>query len=123
MEIAIADAGGSVLGFALDLVSEDAQCTAEGGQLAASKLAGDAQILVALGPSCSSGARVGAPILWNAGIAAIGIGASAPALTAPDRPEGFAGYLRVVPNDVKQAGFAADYRRQGEAVQDGRHHP
>jgi branched-chain amino acid transport system substrate-binding protein len=109
VEIAIADAGGSLLGFQLKLVSEDAQCTAEGGQLAASKLAGDKRILVALGPSCSSGARVGAPILWNAGIAAVGIGASAPALTAADRPPGFAGYLRVVPNDVKQAGFAANY--------------
>ena len=49
----------------------------EGTQSAFYELAGDAQILVALGPSCSSGARVGAPILWNAGIAAIGIGASA----------------------------------------------
>ena len=78
---------------------------------------------VALGPSCSSGARVGAPILWSAGIPAIGIGASAPALTAPDRPEGFAGYLRVVPNDVKQAGFAADYAAKVKQVQDGRHHP
>jgi branched-chain amino acid transport system substrate-binding protein len=109
MEVAISDAGKAVSGFPVKLLSEDAQCTAEGGQLAASKLAGAPQLLVALGPSCSSGARSGAPILWKAGIPTIGIGSSAPALTAPDRPAEFAGFLRVVPNDIDQATFAAHY--------------
>ncbi|MDQ0472098.1 branched-chain amino acid ABC transporter substrate-binding protein [Labrys wisconsinensis] len=109
MEVAISDAGSQISGFPIKLLSEDAQCTAEGGQLAASKLAGTSQLLVALGPSCSSGARSGAPILWKAGVPTIGIGSSAPALTDPGRPEGFAGFMRVVPNDIDQAAFAAHY--------------
>ncbi|MQT14756.1 branched-chain amino acid ABC transporter substrate-binding protein [Segnochrobactrum spirostomi] len=108
-EIAIGDAGGSVLGFPVKLIGEDAQCTAEGGQTAASKLAGNRQIVVVVGPSCSSGARVGAPILWNVGISSIAFGATSPALTAPDRPDGFKGFLRSVPNDLKSGQFTAAY--------------
>lgn len=109
MEVAISNAGEVVPGFEVKLVSEDAQCTAEGGQLAASKLAGVANLVVALGPSCSSSARAGVPILWKTHIPSIGIGSSAPTLTAPDRPAEFAGFLRVVPNDLDQAGFAGHY--------------
>ncbi|MBS7540061.1 branched-chain amino acid ABC transporter substrate-binding protein [Ancylobacter lacus] len=108
-EVAIKDFGGAVLGHPVKLLGEDAQCTAEGGQTAATKLAGNKQILAVLGPSCSSGARVGAPILWRAGIPSVAIGATAPALTAPDRPDGFKGFQRVVPNDLKSAKFTADY--------------
>ncbi|MFK8250625.1 branched-chain amino acid ABC transporter substrate-binding protein [Ancylobacter terrae] len=108
-EVAIKDFGGSVLGFPVKLVGEDAQCTAEGGQTAATKLAGNKQVLVVLGPSCSSGARVGAPILWRAGIPSVAIGATAPALTAADRPDGFKGFQRVVPNDLKSAAFTVQY--------------
>ena len=107
--IAIKDADGKVLGFPVKLVGEDAQCTAEGGQTAATKLATDRQIVAVIGPSCSSGARVGAPILWNVGIPSVAFGASSPSLTAADRPNGFMGFLRVIPNDLKSAGFLADY--------------
>lgn len=108
-EVAIKDAGGKVLGFPVKLMGEDAQCTAEGGQTAATKLAGNKQIVAVLGPSCSSGARAGAPILWKAGIPSVAFGATAPALTAADRPDGFKGFLRVVPNDLKSAAFLAAY--------------
>lgn len=108
-EVAIKDAGGKVLGFTVKLVGEDAQCTAEGGQTAATKLAGNKQIVAVLGPSCSSGARAGAPILWKIGIPSVAIGATAPALTAADRPDGFKGFLRVVPNDLKSSAFTASY--------------
>lgn len=107
--LAIADAGGEVLGFPVKLLSEDAQCTAEGGQTAATKLAGNRQLLAVLGPSCSSGARVGAPILWNVGIPSVAFGATAPVLTAADRPADFQGFLRVIPNDLKSAEFAVGY--------------
>lgn len=108
-ELAIKDSGGEILGFPVKLLGEDAQCTAEGGQTAATKLAGNKQVVAVLGSTCSSGARVGAPILWNVGIPSVAFGATAPALTAPDRPDGFKGFLRVVPNDLKGAAFTADY--------------
>ncbi|KAA6488610.1 branched-chain amino acid ABC transporter substrate-binding protein [Agrobacterium sp. SHOUNA12C] len=108
-EIAIADQGGKVLDFPVKLLGEDAQCTAEGGQTAATKLAGNKQIIAVVGPTCSSGARAGLPILANAGIPSVGIGATAPALTAADRPAEFKGFLRVVPNDLLSASFTVDY--------------
>ncbi|HSI40901.1 MAG TPA: branched-chain amino acid ABC transporter substrate-binding protein [Xanthobacteraceae bacterium] len=107
-EVAIKDFG-AVLGHPVKLMGEDAQCTAEGGQTAATKLAGNKQLLAVLGPSCSSGARVGAPILWRAGIPSVAFGATAPALTAVDRPDGFKGFLRVIPNDLKSSAFTAAY--------------
>lgn len=111
-ELAIKDAGGAVDGFAVRLTGEDAQCTAEGGQTAATKLAGNKQMVAVVGPSCSSGARVGAPILWNAGIASVATGATAPGLTAADRSPNFAGFLRAVPNDRESGIFSAKYARE-----------
>jgi branched-chain amino acid transport system substrate-binding protein len=108
-DLAIKDEGSTVLGFSVKLLGEDAQCTAEGGQTAATKMAGNKQILVVLGSSCSSGARVGAPILWNVGISSVAFGATSPALTAAGRPEGFKGFLRVIPNDLKSGDFTAGY--------------
>ncbi|TBW35485.1 branched-chain amino acid ABC transporter substrate-binding protein [Siculibacillus lacustris] len=110
-ELALKDFGGKVRGFPVKFNTEDAQCTAEGGQTAATKLAANRQLVAVVGPSCSSGARVGAPILWNLGIPSIGIGATAPGLTATDRPAGFKGFLRVVPNDLKSAEFQVDWVR------------
>ena len=76
-EIAIKDAGGKVLGFTVKLVGEDAHCTAEGGQTAATELAGNKQIVAVLGPSCSSGARAVPPSCGSSAFPAIGIGATA----------------------------------------------
>ena len=111
-ELAIRDFG-QIDGFDVKFVTEDAQCTAEAGQTAATKLAGDAQILAVVGPSCSSGARVGAPILWNVGIPSIATGATAPNLTAPDRSEGLHGFLRAIANDSVSSALGADYAING----------
>src|SRR5512147_2998554 len=71
VEIAIDDKGGKVLGFSIKLTVQDTGCNAEGGQAAATKLAADPTILAAIGSSCSSEARPGAPILWKAGMATV----------------------------------------------------
>ena len=111
-ELAIRDFG-QINGFDVKFVTEDAQCTAEGGQTAATKLAGDAQIVAVVGPSCSSGARVGAPILWNVGIPSIATGATAPNLTAPDRAPGLHGFLRAIANDSVSSALGAEYAVNG----------
>jgi len=99
----------TILGHEVRLVVEDGLCTAEGGQAAATRLAADPQVVAELGPECSSTATASAPILWNAGISTVATGASAPNLTAPDRPDGLKGFVRTFSNDRAQGVADADY--------------
>jgi branched-chain amino acid transport system substrate-binding protein len=102
VEIAFDDHDNKLLGHPLQLIAEDGQCSAEGGQTAATKLSTNEKILVVIGPDCSSSATAGAPVLWKAGMASIGTSATAPSLTAPGRDPGLQGYLRTVYNDQEQ---------------------
>ena len=108
-EIAIDDWDNKVAGHPIKLIVEDSQCNAEGGQTAATKLASNQNIVVVIGPDCSSAATPGAPILWNAGIASIGTSTTAPSLTAPDRKPGYHGYMRTIYNDLAAGAADADY--------------
>lgn len=111
MAIAVKDVGGTIAGRPIKIVVEDAQCTAEGGQAAATKLATNRGVAIVVGPSCSSSARVGAPILWNAGVTDIGTTASAPSLTDPNRPPVFDGFVRLIPSDKEAAVVSAKYAK------------
>lgn len=102
VQVAFKDLGDKVLGHPLKLVSEDDQCNAEGGQTAATKLASNPQIVVVLGPACSSVATPGAPILWQQGIVNICTACTAPALTASDRKPEYDGFARTVFSDREQ---------------------
>jgi branched-chain amino acid transport system substrate-binding protein len=107
--IAFQDVGGKVLGHPLKLDTEDDQCNAEGGQTAATKLASNPQIIVVLGPACSSVATPGAPILWQQGITNICTACTAPALTAPTRKPEYDGFARTVFSDSEQGKADATY--------------
>jgi len=109
VEIAIDDKGGKLLGHEIKLTGEDSGCNAEGGTAAATKLAADPTIVVAIGSNCSSEARPGVPILWKAGIATISPSNTAPFLTAPDRGPDYDGYLRTAHNDKVQGAVAAQF--------------
>jgi branched-chain amino acid transport system substrate-binding protein len=110
VEIAIEDKGGKVLGFPIKLSVQDTGCNAEGGQAAATKLAADPTIIAAIGSSCSSEARPGAPILWKAGIATVSPSATSPDLTDPTkRGREFDGFLRTAHNDKIQGAIAAEF--------------
>ena len=108
IELAIGDAG-KVLGHTVKLIGEDSLCNAEGGQTAATKLAANASVVVAIGSSCSSEAVPGAPILWKAGIATVSPSNTAPKLTDPQRGPDYAGYLRTAHNDKVQGATAATF--------------
>ena len=108
-EIALDDAGGMVAGHKVKLVVEDSQCNAEGGQTAATKLASNQNMVVVVGPDCSSAGTPGGPILWKAGIPSVATSTTAPSLTAPDRPEGLHGYLRTIYNDLSAGAADAEY--------------
>lgn len=108
-EIAIKDAGGSLLGHKLVLDAQDDTCNAEGGQTAATKLASTPNVVIVIGPGCSSAATPAAPILWQAGLTNIGTACTAPALTAANRKPEYDGFARTVFSDVDQAASDADY--------------
>lgn len=109
IDIAIEDKGGKILGFPIKLTGQDTGCNAEGGQAAATKLAADPTIVAAVGSNCSSAARPGAPILWNAGIPTVSPSNTAPYLTDPKRGPEFNGYLRTAHNDTIQGAVAAEF--------------
>jgi branched-chain amino acid transport system substrate-binding protein len=109
VEIAFKDLGGKVMGHPLKLNTEDDQCSAEGGQTAATKLAANPQTIVVLGPACSSVATPAAPILWQQGITMICTACTAPALTAHDRKPEYNGFARTVFSDSEQGKADATY--------------
>ncbi|HLW60196.1 MAG TPA: branched-chain amino acid ABC transporter substrate-binding protein [bacterium] len=111
IEIAIDDMHGKFMGHDIKLIGEDSGCNAEGGQTAATKVAANASVVVAIGGSCSSETVPGAPILWKAGIASVSPSATAPKLTDPARGPDFDGFLRVVHNDKVQGERAATFVR------------
>lgn len=102
VEIAIADWSNTLVGHPIRLNAEDSQCSAEGGQIAATKLASNPNTVAVIGPSCSSEATPAAPILWKAGIVDIGTSSTAPSLTAADRADSFQGFARTVFSDAEQ---------------------
>lgn len=109
VEIAIDDKGGKILGFPIKLTVQDTGCNAEGGQVAATKIAADPTVVAAIGSNCSSEARPGAPILWKAGIATVSPSNTAPFLTDPKRGPEYDGYLRTAHNDKVQGAVAAEF--------------
>ena len=108
-EIALDDWNNEVAGHPIKFIVEDSQCNAEGGQTAATKLASNQNIVVVVGPDCSSAATPGAPILWNAGIPSVATSTTAPSLTAADRKPGYHGYIRTIYNDLAAGAADADY--------------
>ena len=125
VEIAFDDTGGTLVGHRIKLQAEDSQCTAEGGQTAATKLASNQKIVGVLGAACSSATVPGAPILWKSGIVSIGITPTSPIITAPDRSSDFDGFVRVIWNDLWAGKLTAEWAyneegaRKAAAIHDG----
>jgi len=111
IEIAIDDKHGMLLGHPIKLVGEDSGCNPEGGTTAATKVAANTDVVVAIGSSCSSEAVPGAPILWKAGIATVSPSNTAPKLTDPNRGPDYDGYLRTAHNDLIQGKVGATFVR------------
>jgi branched-chain amino acid transport system substrate-binding protein len=109
VEVAIKDIGGKLLGHPIKFNAEDSLCNAEGGQTAATKLAANPATVIVVGPSCSSEATPGAPILWKAGITSIGTSPTAPSLTLPTRKPEYDGFVRTVYSDADQGAADAKY--------------
>ncbi|MDW8064802.1 MAG: branched-chain amino acid ABC transporter substrate-binding protein [Anaerolineae bacterium] len=107
IEIAIDDVGGELLGHKIELIGEDTGCSPEGGQAAATSLAAKPKIVAIVGTSCSSEARVLAPVIDKAGLVMISPSNTAPDLTDPAKH--VEAYLRTAHNDKVQGRVAAEF--------------
>jgi branched-chain amino acid transport system substrate-binding protein len=108
VEIAVKEKG-KLVGHPIKFAAEDSLCNAEGGQTAATKLAANPKLAIVIGPSCSSEATPGAPILWKAGITSIGTSPTAPKLTAENRGAQYDGFVRTCYSDILQGASDAKY--------------
>jgi branched-chain amino acid transport system substrate-binding protein len=108
-QIAVDDKGGKLLDHDINLTTEDALCTVDGGAAAAAKLAADNTIVGLVGGSCSDEAVGGIQALTNAGLTTISPSQTRPALTAPDRGPEYAGYLRTAHSDAFQGKAVAEF--------------
>lgn len=107
IEMAIDDLGGQLLGHKIELTGEDSGCNPEGGQAAATRLAANPRIVAIVGSSCSSEARVGAPIIDQAGLVMVSPSVTAPDLTDPAKH--VEGFLRVAHNVKVEGRVAAEF--------------
>ena len=109
VQIAVDDKGGKLLGFDINLTTEDGLCTVDGGAAAAQKMASDNTIVGLIGSSCSDETVGGVAALTNAGLTTISPSNTRPALTAPDRDATFAGYARTAHSDAFQGKAVAEF--------------
>ena len=84
VELAILDRDSALLGHDIELVVEDSQCSAEGGQAAAQRLTADPFIVGVIGTNCSSAAQGAMPIINDAGMVMIAPSNTSPSLTNED---------------------------------------
>ena len=108
VELAVADFG-AFMGHDIELTAEDSACSPEGGQSAATRIAANENVIGVVGTSCSGAAEPAIPIIGDAGMVMISASNTAPRLTASDRPDSFAGYLRTAHNDLFQGRVAAEF--------------
>ncbi|HXF37020.1 MAG TPA: branched-chain amino acid ABC transporter substrate-binding protein [Actinomycetota bacterium] len=99
---------GQILGHDVELVEEDEQCTAEGGQAGATRLAADPKLVAVFGTTCSSAALgVADTILGEQGILLISGSNTNPNLTAEGVHNPF--YARTAHNDKIQGAVVAEF--------------
>jgi branched-chain amino acid transport system substrate-binding protein len=108
VELAIADKG-KLLNHDIELTSQDAGCTPEGGATAATALAADKTIVGLVGSTCSDETVGGIASLTNAGLTTISPSNTRPALTDPSRGPEYAGYLRTAHSDAFQGKAVAEF--------------
>lgn len=109
IQVAADDVDNKIAGHPIRFLVEDTGCNAEGGQTAATKIAANTQTVLALGGACSSATTPAAPLLWKAGVPNISTSASSPALTSPDRGDGYEAFIRVIYNDLWAGKEVADW--------------
>jgi branched-chain amino acid transport system substrate-binding protein len=116
VDLAIKQANDSnaIPGWKLEISAQDDQATPDVGKNAATKLAGDEDVIGVVGTLNSSVAQSVQPVLSSAGIAQISPANTNPTLTkgakyATDPKRAYPGYFRTCTTDDVQGPFAAKY--------------
>jgi branched-chain amino acid transport system substrate-binding protein len=123
VEIATEDKG-EILGHSIELVGEDSECSAEGGQKALTKLVSDPSLIGIIGTNCSSAGEPASKIASDAGMVLISPSNTAPSLTDPNLTWN-PGYLRSCHNDKVQGAAMAQFAynelgiRKAATIHDG----
>lgn len=112
IELAIAQRDAQLLGHPITLQKEDELCSAEGGTMAALRLAADPQIVGIIGTSCSGAAVSAAQVVSEEGLVMVSGLNTAPSLTAMGGARGAnwqPGYFRTMYNGMQMAHTAARF--------------
>jgi branched-chain amino acid transport system substrate-binding protein len=115
VELAVKQANekGTVPGWTLEVDAQDDQATPDTGKNAATKLAGDDEVVGVVGTLNSSVAQSVQPVLNSSNIAMVSPANTNPTLTQgadPSKPErAYASYFRTCTTDAVQGPFAAKY--------------
>lgn len=104
-QMAAEEFGGDINGFKLELISEDDQCSGEGGTTVANKIVANPQVVGAISFMCSSGEIPGTEVLDKAHIVSISPSATAVQVTA----RGLATVNRTAFNDAIQGPAVANF--------------
>ncbi|MBN1309892.1 MAG: branched-chain amino acid ABC transporter substrate-binding protein [Anaerolineae bacterium] len=96
-----------VAGFSFETVKTDTECSASGGEAAATELISDTKIAAVIGPDCSSACQGAVPIFDEAHYTAISPGCGASDLSDSVLHHG--AFLRTIPPDTAEGYLAAQY--------------
>ena len=112
VELALLARDYTLLDREIELVLEDSLCTAEGGQVAAQRLAADPTVAGAIGTNCSSAAQGAIPIISETGMVMIAPSNTSPSLTNADIAAGGShqpGYFRTSQNGLIEGMRLAEF--------------
>jgi uncharacterized protein YjbI with pentapeptide repeats/ABC-type branched-subunit amino acid transport system substrate-binding protein len=106
MEIALEDMG-EVLGHPIRIIELDSACSEDQGAAMAARLAENQWLIGAVGTTCGAPTYAAASVLSDEGMVLISPSVTTAWLTNPEFQQ--AGFLRVIPNDLKQAEMVAEF--------------
>lgn len=112
VELALLARDYMLLDHEIELVVEDSLCTAEGGQVAAQRLAADPTVVGAIGTNCSSAAQGAMPIISESGMVMIAPSNTSPSLTNDNIATGgshLPGYFRTSQNGLIEGMRLAEF--------------
>lgn len=112
VELALLARDYTLLDREIELALEDSLCTAEGGQVAAQRLAADPTVAGAIGTNCSSAAQGAIPIISESGMVMIAPSNTSPSLTNADIAAGGShqpGYFRTSQNGLIEGMRLAEF--------------